>query len=528
MKPLVQIQNLSVTFTQGKQPVSAVRDVSLEIYKGETLALVGESGSGKSVTSHSILRLLPTQAKVSANKLCFDEHEILSIPEYTMRGLRGGRIGMIFQDPLSSLNPLHSISQQIAEVLHLHQNVRKSKVEQQTLELLEQVEIQNASKRMTAFPHELSGGERQRVMIAMALANRPELLIADEPTTALDVTVQYQILKLIASLQKRYEMAVLLITHDLGVVRHYSDRVAVMRKGRLVETAPAEVLFKNPQHDYTRELLASEPHGSPVSVPEDSPVILKAQDLKVWFPIRKGVFKRVAGHVKAVDGVDFNLKQGRSLGIVGESGSGKSSLGMAILRLSKSTGQIQFKEHLIHDLNTKSMLPLRREMQVVFQNPYGSLSPRMSILQIIEEALAVHKIGDKNSREQRVIQALEEVTLDPEMRHRYPHEFSGGERQRIAIARALVLNPEFLLLDEPTSSLDRSVQSHILDLLKRLQKQRKLCYLFISHDLKVVQTLCHDLIVMRYGNIVEAGSTEEIMNNPQHPYTQSLLAAALQ
>ena len=524
--PLLSVNNLSVDFTQGERITHAVRNASLQLHKGETLALVGESGSGKSVTAHSILRLLPDSAAHPEGNIEFEGQNLLNFSAADIRAVRGNRIGMIFQEPMSSLNPLHSIEKQISEVLFVHQGLSNKQARERTLELLEMVEIQNAKKRLGAFPHELSGGQRQRVMIAMALANKPDLLIADEPTTALDVTVQAQVLQLLRQLQEQFKMAILLITHDLGIVRHHADRVAVMTQGEIVETNVTEPIFLAPQHSYTKQLLASEPRGNPVPISASAPVFVSANNLKVWFPIQKGVLKRTVDHVKAVDGVSLEIRKGHSLGVVGESGSGKSTLGLALLRLIKSEGSIQFGDVHLNNLNQQQITPIRKAMQIVFQDPFGSLSPRMTVEQIVAEGLGIHNLEDQENHQEIIVQALKEVDLDPELRHRYPHEFSGGQRQRIAIARALVLKPSFLVLDEPTSSLDRSVQSQVLELLRDLQNKYNLTYLFISHDLKIIQALCHDIIVMKDGIAVESGPAEKILKQPQNPYTQSLLEAA--
>ena len=524
--PLLSVKNLSVDFTQGDRVTHAVSHASLELNKGETLALVGESGSGKSVTAHSILRLLPDSSSHPDGNIEFEGENLLQMSEAKIRGVRGNRIGMIFQEPMSSLNPLHTIEKQINEVLFVHQGLGRKQARIRTLELLEMVEIQNAKKRLGAFPHELSGGQRQRVMIAMALANNPDLLIADEPTTALDVTVQAQVLQLLRQLQEQFKMAILLITHDLGIVRKHADRVAVMTQGKIIETGNTEELFLHPQHSYTKILLESEPGGQPVTVTDSATYFVSTRNLKVWFPIQKGVLKRTVDHVKAVDGVSLEIRKGHSLGVVGESGSGKSTLGLALLRLIKSEGEIQFGDVYLDALNQKQITPIRKAMQIVFQDPFGSLSPRMTVEQIVSEGLEIHKLEKEENREEQIVQVLKEVDLDPELRHRYPHEFSGGQRQRIAIARALVLKPSFLVLDEPTSSLDRSVQSQVLELLRNLQKKHNLTYLFISHDLKIIQALCHDIIVMKDGIALEAGPTAKIMNNPQNPYTKALLKAA--
>jgi len=432
---------------------------------------------------------------------------------------------MIFQEPMSSLNPLHTIEKQISEVLFVHQGLSTKQTHERTLELLEMVEIQNAKKRLGAFPHELSGGQRQRVMIAMAIANKPDLLIADEPTTALDVTVQAQVLQLLRQLQKQFNMAILLITHDLGIVRHHADRVAVMTQGEIVETNMTETIFVEPQHAYTKQLIVSEPSGEPVPISASAPLNVSVNDLKVWFPIKKGILKRTVDHVKAVDGVSFEIRKGRSLGVVGESGSGKSTLALALLRLIKSEGSIQFGDVSLNSLNQQQITPIRKEMQIVFQDPYGSLSPRMNVEQIVAEGLEIHNSEDQHNHQKIIVNILKEVGLDPELRYRYPHEFSGGQRQRIAIARALVLKPSFLVLDEPTSSLDRSVQSQVLELLRNLQHKYNLTFLFISHDLKIIKALCHDIIVMKDGVAVEAGPAKNILKQPQNPYTQDLLEA---
>lgn len=523
---LVEIRDLSVAFVSGDSSRSVVNHISFDIRRGETLALVGESGSGKSVTAHSILRLLPYPlAQHPSGSITYAGQDLLKLPERKLRGIRGNRIAMVFQEPMTSLNPLHSIEKQINEVLALHKGLRGKAATQRTLELLELVGIPEPHKRLKALPHELSGGQRQRVMIAMALANEPELLIADEPTTALDVTVQLKILELLKDLQARLGMAMLIITHDLKLVRRIAQRVCVMQNGELVEQADCETLFTQPQHPYTCELLAAEPDGDPVACEEAQP-ILAVDDLRVWFPIKKGLLRRTVDHVKAVDGINFSLPRGQTLGIVGESGSGKSTLGLAILRLIGSQGSIRFGEHHLGGLSQREVRPLRREMQVVFQDPFGSLSPRMTVGMIIGEGLRIHRIGNAAEQEQAIIEALQEVGLDPESRHRYPHEFSGGQRQRIAIARALVLKPALILLDEPTSALDRTVQRQVVDLLRSLQAKYNLSYLFISHDLAVVRAISHQLMVVKQGRVVEQGDARQVFQAPQHPYTQQLLEAA--
>ena len=523
---LIEVRDLSVEFVAGDTPQRVVQGVSFDIRRGETLALVGESGSGKSVTAHSILRLLPYPlARHPSGSIAYGGEDLLSVDEKKLRNIRGNRIAMIFQEPMTSLNPLHSIEKQINEVLGIHKGITGKAATLRTLELLELVGIPEPHKRLKALPHELSGGQRQRVMIAMALANEPELLIADEPTTALDVTVQLKILDLLKDLQARLGMSLLLISHDLNLVRRIAHRVCVMQRGCIVEQASCEELFRAPQHPYTRELLAAEPSGTPASN-VIGPPLLQVEDLKVWFPIKKGLLKKTVDHIKAVDGINFSLPQGQTLGIVGESGSGKSTLGLAILRLIGSTGGIRFEGKQLDCLTQQHVRPLRREMQVVFQDPFGSLSPRMCVSQIVGEGLRIHKMGTEAEQEQAIIAALEEVGLDPETRNRYPHEFSGGQRQRIAIARALVLKPALILLDEPTSALDRTVQRQVVELLRSLQTKYNLTYLFISHDLAVVKALSHQLMVVKQGQVVEQGDAQAIFAAPQHPYTQQLLEAA--
>ncbi|QQN51551.1 ABC transporter ATP-binding protein [Stutzerimonas balearica] len=523
---LIEIRDLAVEFSHGESRQRVVEGVSFDIRKGETLALVGESGSGKSVTAHSILRLLPYPlASHPAGQILFHGEDLLQADEKRMRAIRGNRIAMVFQEPMTSLNPLHTVGKQINEVLSIHKGLRGRAASARTLELLELVGLPNARERFRAYPHELSGGQRQRVMIAMALANEPELLIADEPTTALDVTVQLKILELLKDLQARLGMSLLLISHDLNLVRRVAHRACVMQRGRVVEQASCEQLFRAPQHPYTQELLAAEPSGGPVDV-EQRPPLLEVNDLRVWFPIKKGVMRRTVDHVKAVDGVSFSLPKGQTLGIVGESGSGKSTLGLAILRLIGSRGEIRFQGHELSSLSQRDVRPLRRQMQVVFQDPFGSLSPRMSVGQIIGEGLRIHRIGTAKEQEAAIIEALVEVGLDPDTRHRYPHEFSGGQRQRIAIARALVLKPALILLDEPTSALDRTVQRQVVELLRSLQQKYDLTYLFISHDLAVVRALSHQMMVVKQGQVVEQGVAGEIFAAPQHPYTQQLLESA--
>ncbi|BAP44298.1 ABC transporter [Pseudomonas sp. StFLB209] len=523
---LIEIRDLAVEFTTGDNRQRVVEGVNLDIRRGETLALVGESGSGKSVTAHSILRLLPYPiASHPKGSIRYAGEDLLSLSEKRLRGLRGNRIAMIFQEPMTSLNPLHSVEKQINEVLALHKGLTGQAARKRTLELLELVGISEPHKRLKALPHELSGGQRQRVMIAMALANEPELLIADEPTTALDVTVQLKILELLKQLQARLGMALLLISHDLNVVRQIAHRVCVMQRGSIVEQASCEQLFRSPRHPYTQMLINAEPSGRPVANVPGKP-LLEVENLRVWFPIKKGLFKRTVDHVRAVDGVDFSLPQGQTLGIVGESGSGKSTLGLAILRLLSSEGAIRFQGQPLNGLTQQQVRPLRRQMQVVFQDPFGSLSPRMSVAEIVGEGLRIHNIGSAQEQQVAIVEALKEVGLDPETRHRYPHEFSGGQRQRIAIARALVLKPALILLDEPTSALDRTVQRQVVELLRSLQAKYNLTYLFISHDLAVVKALSHQLMVVKQGKVVEQGAAEAVFAAPQHPYTQQLLEAA--
>ena len=525
---LLEVTDLSVAFRQGARETLAVDRVSFDIRKGETLALVGESGSGKSVTALSVMKLLPyPSAHHPSGSIRFKGQELLQMRQRDIRRVRGNDITIIFQEPMTSLNPLHTIEKQIGEILLLHQGLTGQEARARTLDLLTQVGIPEPETRLKSYPHQLSGGQRQRVMIAMALANEPDLLIADEPTTALDVTVQAQILSLLKELQTRLGMAMLFITHDLGIVRKLADRLCVMKEGKIVEQGPVERVFTAPEHPYTRALLAAEPKPDPAPLCDNAPVVVETQDLKVWFPIKRGFLRKVVGHIKAVDGVSIAVRQGETLGIVGESGSGKTTLGLALLRLISSDGPIVFLGSKITGLNFRQMRPFRHHMQIVFQDPYGSLSPRMSVSDIIEEGLWVHhpKLS-REQREQRVIGALRDVGLDPETRFRYPHEFSGGQRQRIAVARAIVLEPTFVVLDEPTSALDMLIQAQIVELLRDLQRRHNLTYTFISHDLRVVAALSCRLVVMRHGKVVEEGPSAEVFANPKSNYTRALFAAA--
>lgn len=529
-KPILEIKDLSVAFSQAGKTSTAVDQISLEIMPGETVALVGESGSGKSVTALSVLKLLPyPAASHPTGQILFEGQDILTASEQELRNIRGNDITMIFQEPMTSLNPLHTIERQIAEILILHKGSSEVEARDQVIELLNQVGIHEPEKRLDSYPHQLSGGQRQRVMIAMALANEPKLLIADEPTTALDVTVQAQILKLLADLQKSHNLAMLFITHDLGIVRKIADRTCVMNKGEIVERGNTAEIFDNPQHDYTKHLLSAEPKGNPPKADNNAPVVLEGKDMKVWFPIKKGFMRKTVDHVKAVDGIDVILREGQTLGVVGESGSGKTTLGLALTRLISSKGRIVFLGNNIDEYSFRQMRGVRDRMQVVFQDPYGSLSPRMSIAEIVGEGLTIHEPSlSAKDREKRVCEALSETGLDPETRHRYPHEFSGGQRQRIAIARAVCLEPKFIMLDEPTSALDMSVQAQVVDLLRDLQTKRGLSYMFISHDLKVVRALANEVIVMRIGKVVEQGPAAQIFDAPKTDYTKALMAAAFE
>jgi microcin C transport system ATP-binding protein len=526
--PLVEVRNLSVEFRSAGNCVEAVKGVSFNIAKGEIVALVGESGSGKSVSALSILKLLSyPAASHPTGEIRYGGQDLLKADQHSLRDIRGDKISMIFQEPMTSLNPLHTILKQVGEVMRVHHGLDDATSRERVLALLRKVGLNEPEKRLNAYPYQLSGGQRQRVMIAMALANEPDLLIADEPTTALDVTIQAQILELLKSLQRESGMAMLLITHDLGVVRKMADRVYVMNAGRIVEEGQTADVLERPQHAYTRQLVSAQPKGSPPEPSPSAPVVLETENLKVWFPIKKGFLRRTVDHVRAVDGLSLKLRAGETIGVVGESGSGKTTLGLALLRLVSSQGPIAYVGKRIDGLGSASMRPLRKEMQVVFQDPYGSLSPRLSIGQIIEEGLRIQSPGlTFEERRVRVGAALKEVGLDPDGQDRYPHEFSGGQRQRIAIARAMVLEPKFVLLDEPTSALDMSVQAQIVDLLRDLQRRHHLAYLFISHDLKVVRALSNYVVVMKNGKVVEEGASAQIFASPREAYTKALLAAA--
>jgi microcin C transport system ATP-binding protein len=526
--PLLSVRDLSVTFHQGDKQTCALDRISFDIRKGETVALVGESGSGKSCAALSVMKLLPyPSAQHPCGQIIFKGQDLVPLAERKMREVRGDAISIIFQEPMTSLNPLHTIEKQISEILALHRGIIGAAARARVIELLTQVGIPDPEHRLGSYPHQLSGGQRQRVMIALALANEPDLLIADEPTTALDVTVQAQILKLLKELQRRLGMAMLFITHDLGIVRKVADRVCVMTQGKIVEHGPVEQVYRNPQHSYTKQLLSAEPKKEPAPLNPDGPILLRTDNLKVWFPIKRGVLRHTVGHIKAVDGVTVELRKGETLGVVGESGSGKTTLGLAILRLISSVGPVVFMGNELQGLRFKAMRPFRRDMQIVFQDPYGSLSPRMSIEDIVEEGLRVHHPKmSREEREQKVISALTEVGLEPATRHRYPHEFSGGQRQRIAVARAIVLNPTFVVLDEPTSALDMLIQTQIVALLRKLQREHQLTYMFISHDLKVVAALASRLVVMRHGKVVEEGAAAELFAAPRTEYTRALFAAA--
>ncbi|UOA16180.1 MULTISPECIES: ABC transporter ATP-binding protein [Sulfitobacter] len=525
MTALLDVKDLQVSFRQDGQLVPAVRGVSFAVNRGETVALVGESGSGKSVSALSTVSLLGDSARVSGS-VTYDGQQMIGADDTLLRKVRGNDISFIFQEPMTSLNPLHTIEKQLAESLALHQGLQGAEARARVLSLLEQVGINDAESRMGAYPHQLSGGQRQRVMIAMALANKPDILIADEPTTALDVTIQAQILDLLKDLKDQMGMGLLFITHDLGIVRRIADRVFVMQKGVVVEEGPTAEIFDNPQHPYTRKLLSAEPTGSPEPVAEDAPEVLRTDNLKVWFPIQKGLLRRTVGHVQAVNDTSFSVRAGETLGIVGESGSGKTTLALAIMRLIGSEGEVTFRGEDVRKWSTRQLRKLRADMQIVFQDPFGSLSPRMTCFQIISEGLAIHKVDKGRDRREVVAEVMQEVGLDPLTMDRYPHEFSGGQRQRIAIARAMVLRPKLLVLDEPTSALDMTVQVQIVDLLRRLQVKYGLAYLFISHDLKVVRAMSHKVMVMKRGDVVEYGDVDALYDNPQTEYTRTLLQAA--
>jgi microcin C transport system ATP-binding protein len=526
-EPILEVKNLSVCFAQGDKHNLAVQDLSFDLYPGKTLAIVGESGSGKSVSALSILRLLP-ESIVShpGGHIIFEGADLLKASITHLRSVRGNRISMIFQEPMTSLNPLHSIERQINEVLLLHRGLSGKAARARCIELLDMVGIGQPESRLNSFPHQLSGGQKQRVMIAMALANEPDILIADEPTTALDVTVQKQVLELLKSLQAKMGMAILLITHDLNIVRNYADEVIVMCAGKQIESGTCAQIFAHPKMPYTQELLSAEPAGKVNAISENAEILLQTTNVSVDFVTRKSIFGKSLENFRAANNISICLRRGETLGIVGESGSGKTTFALALLKLTPSTGAITFKGTRVDGLNQKQFRPMRKHLQVVFQDPFGSLSPRMSVAQIIAEGLEIHQIGDAKSREDAVIQALVDVNLDPQTRHRYPHEFSGGQRQRISIARALVLRPEVIILDEPTSALDRTVQCQVVDLLRDLQQKYGLSYVFISHDLAVVKALSHSLLVMKNGQPVEQGSADKLFNNPTEAYTKSLLEAA--
>ena len=524
---MLSIDNLSVTFSTPQGDLEAVRHASLQVGRGETVALVGESGSGKSVTALSVLGLLPyPRARHPSGSIRFHDRELLGAGDVVLRQVRGNRISMIFQEPMLALNPLHTVLKQVTETLTLHKGMTPKQARDRTLELLQLVRMQEPEQKLLAYPHQLSGGQRQRVMIAMALANEPDLLIADEPTTAVDVTIQAQILSLLTELQQQLSMSILLITHDLDVVRKTSNRLYVMHSGTIVEHGQTEQLFRAPAEPYTRQLIEAAPSGRPNPVDPRAPIVLRGEQLRVWFPVQKGVLRRTVDQIKAVDDVTLTIRAGQTIGVVGESGSGKTTLALALARLVSSRGAIVFDNASIQGLKSRELKPLRRNLQIVFQDPYGSLSPRLSVGQIIEEGLVAHGIGTADERTRLLIDALHEVGLDPDSRHRYPHEFSGGQRQRIALARAMILKPRLIVLDEPTSALDRTVQAQIIDLLRQLQRQKNLAYLFISHDLKVIRALSDEIIVLHKGRVVEQGNAEKIFDRPQDPYTQALISAA--
>ena len=523
---LLSIQDLSISFSGDDGVVNAVHSLSLRVERGETVALVGESGSGKSVTALSVLGLLAPNARYESGHIRFKGDDLRGADNETLRQIRGNRISMIFQEPMTSLNPLHVVEKQLTETLLLHKRLDATAAQRRSLELLQRVRIQTPEEKLKAYPHQLSGGQRQRVMIAMALANEPDLLIADEPTTAVDVTAQAQILMLLQDLQREFGMAVLLITHDLGVVRRVADRMYVMRAGRIVESGDRDQVFNTPQQAYTRTLIDAEPPERETVADDTAAIVLRSENIRVWYPIKRGLLRRTVGHVKAANGITVLIRAGHTIGIVGESGSGKSTLALALLRLVESRGEIEFLNQPIHQYNSHQLKPLRKQIQIVFQDPYGSLSPRLSVAQIVAEGLRAHQIGNAETHDTQVIDALTEVGLDPDTRHRYPHEFSGGPRQRIALARAMILKPRLLILDEPTSALDRAVQAQMITLLTELQKKHGLAYLFISHDLKVVRALSDEIVVMREGEVVEYGTASRVLKNPQSPYTRALVTAA--
>jgi microcin C transport system ATP-binding protein len=525
--PVIEIKNLDVFFGHGESANQVVKSVNLNINPGETVALIGESGSGKSVTALSILQLLPypLAAHSDTSSIRFQGVELVNEKESVLRKIRGNQISMIFQEPMTSLNPLHTVGKQIVEVLTLHKGLNKTLAKKRAIELLDLVKIPDPQGRFDSYPHQLSGGQRQRVMIAMALANDPKVLIADEPTTAVDVTVQAQLLELLAELQQRIGMSILFITHDLRVVKKIAQRVYVMKSGEIVESGTTDSVFSTPTHEYTKRLLSSQPSGTPDAIASDAKTLVAIKDVKVWFPIKRGIFRKTIGHIKAVDEVSFDVKEGETVGLVGESGSGKSSLGQAILRLISCEGSIHFQDQELNSLSLKELRPFRRLIQVVFQDPFGSLSPRMTIGQIVGEGLNL--LENIQDAENAVDQALTEVGLDVSMKNRYPHEFSGGQRQRIAIARALILKPKLIILDEPTSALDLSIQSQIIELLRSLQRKYSMSYLFISHDLNVIRALCHQIIVMKDGKFVETGSSQEIFEQSKNAYTRALIDASI-